>query len=227
MEKASRYEVKMTCDEVYLPDVRAWVRLHPDLFIEAYPPRQVNNVYFDTCEIDCLMDNLIGTGRREKLRFRWYGDDYSTVQGTLELKRKSNQLGWKEHCPIPVTFDLTKTSWSILTQQMQEQANDTFAVWLSYLNQPALINSYMREYYESMDRQVRVTLDYHQVAYEQISHFTPNLVIQAPVPSRVVVEVKADATLHRRVSNTLSSFPLQVERNSKYVNGVLDSLCFL
>jgi hypothetical protein len=78
-----------------------------------------------------------------------------------------------------------------------------------------------------MDQQVRVTIDYKQAAYEQVIHLTPNLVVKAPLPSRVVVEVKADATLHRRVSNVLSSFPLQVERNSKYVSGALGSLCFV
>lgn len=222
-----RYEVKMTCDEVYLPDVRAWVNLHPEVFVEAYPPRQVNSLYFETRDVDCLNDNLIGIGQRKKLRFRWYGDDCSNVQGALELKCKSNKLGWKERCPIPATFDLTTVSWRALMQQMREQVAGTFAIWLSYLDQPTLINSYVREYYESVDRKVRVTVDYSQVAYEQITYLIPNLVIRAPIPSPIVVEVKSDARLHRRVSNALSSFPLQAERNSKYVNGVVGSLCFL
>jgi hypothetical protein len=225
--KPARYEIKSTCDEFYLPDVRAWVNLHPDAFVETYPPRQVNNLYFDTREMDCLIDNLSGTGQRRKLRLRWYGDSYSAVRGTLELKCKSNQLGWKERYPVPFTYDLTTISWEALLERIREHVDGPFSVWLSYLSQPVLINSYMREYYETMDRQVRVTIDYNQLAYEQIVHLTPNLAIKAPLPSRVVVEVKADAALHRRVSNVLSSFPLQVERNSKYVNGVIESLCFL
>jgi len=222
-----RYEIKSICDAIYLPDVRAWVNLHPDAFIEAYPPRQVNSLYFDTREIDCLTDNLIGTGQRRKLRFRWYGDSYSAVRGALELKHKSNQLGWKERYPIPFTYDLTTMSWNALLEHMQEHVHGPFSVWLSSLNQPVLINSYIREYYETMDRHVRVTIDYDQVAYEQIVHLTPNLAIKASLPDHVVVEVKADATQHRRVSNVLSSFPLQVSRNSKYVNGLIESLCFL
>ncbi len=89
--KSLRYEVKMTCSEIHLPDARAWINLHPDLFSEAYPPRQVNSLYFDTRDLDCLNDNLIGTGQRKKLRLRWYGAGYDAVQGTLELKCKSNQ----------------------------------------------------------------------------------------------------------------------------------------
>jgi len=217
----------MTCDEMHLPNVRAWVNLAPDGFIEAYPPRQVNSLYFDTLEIDCLVDNLIGTSQRKKLRFRWYGDDHSAVRGILELKCKSNRLGWKEYYPIPFTFDLTTTSWRAVLKRMRAHVDGSFSVWLSHLTQPVLVNSYMREYYESMDHQVRVTIDYNQAAYEQVVHLMPNLVVKAPLPSRVVVEVKADATLHRRVSNVLSSFPLQVERNSKYVSGALGSLCFV
>jgi hypothetical protein len=225
--KPIRYEIKSTCDEIYLPDVRSWVNLYPGAFIEAYPPRQINSLYFDTREMECLIDNLFGVDQRRKLRFRWYGDNHSAVRGTLELKCKSNRLGWKERYPIPYTVDLTTMSWQALLERMRAHVDGPFSIWLSYLSQPVLINSYIREYYETMDRQIRVTIDYNQVAYEQIVHLTPNLTIKAPVPSRIVVEVKADAALHRRVSNVLSSFPLQVGRNSKYVNGVIESLCFL
>ena len=225
--RSARYEIKMTCDEVYLPDVRAWVNLHPAVFVEAYPPRQVNSLYFDTREAGCLTDNLVGISERTKLRFRWYGEDFSTVRGACELKCKLNQLGWKEHCPIPFTYDLTTTSWSALLDHMRGQVEGPFSVWLSYLSQPTLITSYMREYYESMDHHVRVTIDYDLVSFEQITHLTPNLAIRTPAPDQVVVEVKADAALHRRVSDTLSSFPLQAGRNSKYVNGLTGSLCFL
>jgi hypothetical protein len=222
-----RYEIKMTCDEIHLPDARAWINLHPDLFSEAYPPRRVNSLYFDTYDLDSLNDNLIGSGQRQKLRLRWYGADYTAVRGVLELKCKSNQLGWKEHCPIPSTLDLTTTSWRAIIQQLRAQANDLFRIWLSYTDRALLINNYWREYYESIDRQVRVTLDYDQAAFEQITYLRPNLTVKSPVPSLIVVEVKSDATLHRRVSNVLSLFPLQVARNSKYVNGVTESLCFL
>ncbi len=224
--RSLRYEVKMTCSALFLPNVRAWVNMHPEVFIEAYPPRRVNSLYFDTYEVDCLDENLIGISERAKLRFRWYGEDCSCVRGSLELKRKENQLGWKEYFPIATSFDLTTISWSALMHHLREQVSGSFAVWISGVEQPTLITRYMREYYESRDHQVRLTIDYDLAAYEQVTHFAPNLVLKAPIPEQTVVEVKADAALHRRVSNALSSFPLQVGRNSKYVNGVLDALCF-
>jgi hypothetical protein len=225
--KPLRYEVKMTCSDLHLPNVRAWVNLHPETFIEAYPPRRVNSVYFDTYEVGCLDQNLIGISERAKARFRWYGEDCSRVEGVLELKRKANQLGRKELFPVPVPIDLGGISWSDFMQRLREQLSGSAAVWMAGAEQPTLITRYMREYYESRDHQVRLTIDYDQVAYEQITHSTPNLEVRAPIPSLVVVEVKAEEALYRRVSNVLSSLPLQVGRNSKYVNGVLDSFCFL
>lgn len=221
--EARRYEIKMTCDEVLLPDVRAWVRLHPDAFFEAYPARQVNNLYLDTPEVQCLGDNLLGASQRCKVRFRWYGTDYRAVQGTLELKCKLNQVGWKERCPVPVTLDLETISWDECLRHLERHATGEMALWLSRIDRPTLLNCYAREYYESMDRQIRLTIDHSQKVYEQISYPGLNLVARSPIESRLVVEVKCNPDLHRRLSNVLSSLPLQVERNSKYVNGLLSS----
>lgn len=224
---STRYEIKLTCDEQYLPNVRSWVRLHPDAFSVAYPPRQVNSLYFDTYESSCLNDNLIGVSYRKKLRFRWYGTDYAVVKGVLELKCKSNQLGWKEHRAIPTVFDFSTITWYDLMQQLKEHADDQFAVWLAMADRPTLINSYWREYYESTDQQLRVTIDYDQRAWEQVSYNRPNLNVGSLLEKLVVVEVKSDAALYHRVSNALTAFPAQVSRNSKFVNGVTGGFCFL
>lgn len=222
-----RYEYKITCAELYLPEVRSWVRVHPAAFVEAYPPRQVNSLYFDTPEAHCLHDNLMGVGERRKLRFRWYGNDFAAVRGILELKCKANQLGWKRYCPIPITFDLMAISWISLMQQMRRHAEGVVALWLSSADQPVLLTSFVREYYESIDHQIRVTVDYAQAVYEQITYAAPNLAARTPRREQVVIEVKSDSGLSRRVSEVVSSFPLRIRRNSKYVNGVLDSLGFM
>ena len=223
---STRYEVKMICEEMYLPDVRAWVNMHSEMFVEAYPLRQVNSLYFDTRQADSLNDNLIGISERSKLRFRWYGTDYSSVTGNLELKCKSNQLGWKMRYAIPFEFDLTTWTWTAFVQQVRVQVDGLFAAWLLATDQPVLINSCMREYHESIDHQVRVTVDRDVASYEQVMYAAPNLLIQAPPAHQVIVEVKCDAGLHRRLSDVLSSFPFQVTRHSKYVDGLTRSLRF-
>ena len=225
--EATIYEFKMTCDQAYLPDVRVWVNLHPDAFRGVYSPRRVNSLYFDTHEVDCLNDNLIGISERRKLRFRWYGDDFSRVQGALELKCKSNHLRWKKSCAIPVTFDLTTICWEALIRRLRAQAHGRFALCLSSLDQPTVITSYVREYYESMDQAIRLTIDHDLQAFEQVMYAVPNLTVQAPLSHQIVVEVKSPAGLSYRVSDVLSRFPLQVGRNSKYVNAMMSSLCFM
>ena len=219
-----RYEIKMTTAAYHLPEVRSWVRLHQAAFFERYPPRQVSSLYFDTLEGECLDANLIGAHERRKLRLRWYGTDLTAVQGILELKCKTGSLGWKEVFSLPNTLDLSQISWEMLEQTLREQVSGPFAVWPAYFNRPMLLTRYWREYYESMDRQVRITIDSELRAYEQFMHLTPNLTAPAPLADVIVVEVKADGDLHRRVSNILSSFPMQVSRNSKYVNGMLETL---
>ena len=82
----------MTCAEADLPRVRAWLRLHPAGFADAYPLRLVNNVYLDTPDLTSLADHLDGAHERSKLRFRWYGSGKTAVRGSLELKCKSGQV---------------------------------------------------------------------------------------------------------------------------------------
>jgi len=220
----ARYEVKMTCDEIHLPAVRAWIRLHPDAFIEAYPPRQVNTLYFDTYAMDSFVDHLNGTPSRSKLRFRWYGREHSAVQGTLELKYKENNLGWKTTVLVSAPLDLTAISWQGLIDRLRDHAEGLMAVHLGGQDRPSLLSSYVREYYESIDRQIRITIDHDLEVYDQLAYAAPNLKFNSPSEECVVVEVKSSALAYRRVSGTLSRFPLRVERHSKYLTGVLNSM---
>ena len=111
--------------------------------------------------------------------------------------------------------------------QLKTQADERFRFWLSLASCPTLINSYLREYYESMDRQVRITVDYRQQAWEQLTYPRPNLAAQSQIERLVVVEIKADVALHRRVANVLCAFPLPAERHSKYVTGISSAPIFM
>jgi hypothetical protein len=217
---SARYEIKMTCDEVYLPEVRSWVRLHPDGYVETYPPRQVNNIYMDTFGADYLADHLSGVGDRQKLRFRWYGRQDTQVQGILELKGKSGHLGWKRQCPIPRTFDLTRISWHDWMGQLRAVVDREPAFGLLDIERPTLLNRYVREYYVTFDGRIRLTVDHELRVYDQTAYPTPNLTLDIPIERHVILEVKSDPAHLRRLSDTLTSFPLRVERNSKYVTGM-------
>jgi len=218
-----RYEIKMTCPEVYHPDVLAWLRLHREGFFEAYPPRRINNIYLDTLDYDCLSDNVQGAAERAKLRLRWYGEDVEHADGVLELKGKVAQQGWKK-TSHRVTLDLRQSTWSDLLAQLRTQTEGLFDVWVGALARPVLINRYHRAYYESGDRVLRVTVDWDLMAYEQVLQARPNLDMPSFDPHLIVIEVKADGTVHRRISDLLTHFPLRPSRQSKYVTGTLSAL---
>lgn len=221
-----RYEVKLACAPERLAEVRAWVRDHPALFCETYPPRQVNNVYLDSTAGDDLGAHLSGIGRREKLRFRWYGEDHTAVRGTLELKCRSGHLGWKQQHPIPRSFDLRRISWYEWMAQVRALVEGPARIWLASVERPSLINAYRREYFEASEGQIRLTLDHPMWAYDQIMYASPNLSFAVPIERQIIVEIKASLALWRRLPEILARFPLRAARNSKYVLGMQGMLDF-
>ncbi len=219
-----RYEVKIPLPVHWLADVEAWVRLHPAQWRVTYPPRQVNNVYFDTAHYDGLNANLSGVGEREKLRLRWYGLDAARIMdGHLERKRKQGMVGWKEIVPVAGEFDLAGATWRDLTRDLRAAVAPAATQWLDVFAIPTLINHYWRAYYATPDDAIRLTIDTALCAFDQRAVACPNLTRRAHVDAAIVVELKAapqDAD-YVRLSDVLASFPAPVDRFSKYVQGLM------
>ncbi|MGC9394866.1 MAG: polyphosphate polymerase domain-containing protein [Anaerolineae bacterium] len=219
-----RYEVKIPLPAHWLADVKAWVWLHPAQWRVTYPPRQVNNVYFDTGRYDSLNANLSGISEREKLRLRWYGRDTGrVVGGNLERKRKQGMAGWKEIVPVEGEFDLARMTWRAMTRNLRAAAVPEAHQWLDVFAVPTLINHYWRAYYATPDEAIRLTIDTALRAYDQRAVACPNLTRRAHMATSIVVELKAapDDTDYRRLSDALAGFPVPVDRFSKYVQGIM------
>ena len=219
-----RYEVKVVCDVQGPPEVEAWVRLHPAHWRIAYPPRQINNIYFDTADYQGLNANLSGVSERSKLRLRWYGGDLYTVESAnLELKCKQGWVGWKEINHVEQFFNLGEGTWSEFYRTLSGVLNSKARRWLQWAAYPVLINTYQRSYYVTPDQKVRLTVDTSLCAYDQRFSAKPNLKRAAPLPAYVIVELKADCEDYQRLSDVLDHFPARVGRFSKYVQGVLSA----
>ena len=218
-----RYEIKLACPQSQgqVALVRAWVRTHRAAFSVAYPPRRVNNIYFDTHTLGDLDDNLAGISERSKLRLRWYGADTATVRGQLELKQKSNTLGTKIVRPVPCTLDLANTTWSEVMRLLRAEDIGELAPYLAGVI-PTLINTYEREYYRSGDGLVRLTLDTDMMGYDQTLSARPNLTIAVLRTPAIVVELKGSAEAEQAIKRAVAEFPLSPAAFSKYVNGVLN-----
>ena len=219
MAENLRYEMKMVLDALRLDEVRSWVFSHSDSFNVAYPPRQVNNIYFDTIDRRLMMDHLNGVVNRSKIRYRWYGESWMGCDGQLEIKNKVGRLGFNITHAVGTTFDIGQMTWQeILNLLISECPNDS-SIFFETLT-PTIINRYQREYYLSMDGVIRVTLDYGIQAFGQSFGFKPNINFPQPIKNDVIIEMKAPKNAQKRMSNALAEFPLRCSQNSKYLNGI-------
>ena len=218
-----RYEIKLACPQTrgQLALVRAWVRTHRVAFSVAYPPRRVNNIYFDSHTLSNLDDNLAGIPERSKLRLRWYGEDLATARGQLELKQKSNTLGSKIVCALPCTFDLANSTWSEVMRLLRAEDIGELAPYLAGVI-PTLINTYEREYYHSADELVRLTLDTDMMGYDQSLSARPNLSVAVLRTPAIVIELKGSSDAEQAIKRAVAEFPISAAAFSKYVNGVLN-----
>lgn len=216
-----RYELKLASDSITPAQARSWIRLHPEGFRVAYPPRMINNLYFDTVDLQSFNDNLSGLSERRKLRIRWYGplDSAPVSDAVLELKIKENMLGSKKQQRLDIALDLTRPFVEIW-QTIRVSVNEEWQSQMLAFTQPTLINRYRREYFVSPDKTVRATLDYDLTAYGQRMTSRPNLDRRLPLPSAIVIEVKAAPAYQKRLQQVMGFFPIPRSRSSKYVSGV-------
>jgi len=215
----ARYEVKFVAEPRRYHELELWIRLHTAGFRTPYPPRQINNVYFDTTALDAYAENLTGASARSKLRLRWYGATDAPQTSTLEVKRRRNRLGWKLLYP-GCAMDLAAEPWRRVLARLRGCIPPEGRPWLDSHPVPVLVNRYLRRYFESSDGHVRATLDYRQSVYDQRFSSRPNLRFQANIPDTVIVEIKFHRAHHALGSQAIAGIPIRVSRNSKYVIGL-------
>ena len=219
MEDKLRYEIKMVFDALRLDEARSWVYAHSSAFCVAYPPRQVNNIYFDTIERELMMNHIDGVADRAKVRFRWYGESWVTEGGQIEQKIKRSRLGYKKIQLLSETIDISQSSWDEILEHLYQDSDKEFEFLLKDM-MPVLINKYMREYYVSMDGEIRITLDYDMRAFGQVFGLSPNTNYEQAVQNNVVIEMKSAKKNHKKLADALAEFPLYTTQNSKYLDGM-------
>jgi len=218
-----RYEIKFVVPITESYRLTAWVRAHTAAFGIAYPPRRVNNVYYDSYGLDTYEENLSGVSERTKIRLRWYGADSERLSGKLELKMKRNRLGWKNSFPIKDLMFYGR-SWQRITRDLRQQLPTEGRSWLDDHPEPVLINRYLRQYHVSRNGRIRITLDTELSAYDQRLARSPNRTARTNLPDVMVLEAKADSSHFGELGDVISSMPSRVGRFSKYVSGLQTAL---
>ena len=185
------------------------VRLHPSFFRPIYHERDVNNIYFDTVDLQYLAANREGTGNRKKYRLRWYGSsEADIVNAQLELKRRVGQLVDKQVWP---QGNVNADQWikdTVTPTALPAEELEQFK-----LLRPTLLSGYTRQYFLSVDGHFRITVDFDQWWHNLIDGH------QKEDNRRVIVEIKYDADADRDAGKVSGGFPFRVAKWSKYAAG--------
>lgn len=215
-----RHEIKFVSDPWRVPLVEIWAMCSKAAFRETYPPRRVNNVYFDTIDLDAFSENLSGISSRTKVRFRWYGKTVSPEGGVIEIKQRRNDVGTKAQIRTSGVLELDGRSWRSVAEDLRGRISEKDELWLKNFDRPSIINRYDRKYYESLNGNLRLTIDTNQVVFDQTKAAIPNFDRKSNLPDCAVVEVKFRPEESDYASTILKDLPIRRSRNSKYMVGV-------
>ncbi|NIR47298.1 polyphosphate polymerase domain-containing protein [candidate division KSB1 bacterium] len=215
-----RFERKFVVDSLSKPEIEALVKLHPAVFSEIFYERLVNNIYLDSCSLQNYFANIDGLHSRRKCRIRWYGDLFGHIEKpVLELKIKEGLLGRKESYPLP-SFSLDENFQLNAIREVFKKSEIPAPLVDDLLSlQPALLNRYSRRYFQSADRNYRITID-SQMEYYRIDPHSNSFLQRMVDGESVIVELKYNHDQDNFAQMISTHFPYRMTKSSKYVNGV-------
>lgn len=192
-----------------MPWIEQVLRQHPAGFRPLFPQRRVNNIYFDTPELEEFYQNVAGNPQRRKHRLRWYGHESRQLEKTVfEIKIKDNELGRKES---HATGDVAWTD-------LRDHFNSIPA--LQYLPlRPVLVNSYERTYWGTANEKFRITIDW-DLNFAPFNWLSPPVHLHSLADEAVIVELKYDQQHDAEAQDIFAHLPFRLSKNSKYVTGI-------
>ena len=213
---AYRYERKYLVPENEYQDLVQMIRMHPAHFRVAYPPRWVNNMYFDDPCFKAVHENLEGIAKRRKFRMRWYGLE-ETFEPHLEIKFKQGLVGDKINAYPGLIMNQHKSLGEIVdTISKTDSRKELQFASGAYL--PTLLNRYRRLYYHTPEG-IRLTID-EKVAYSSCNKNAKLSEQFYHLSDMLVIEIKYTHEQSSRAAKVASYFPFRLSKNSKYVNGI-------
>tara|TARA_A100001035_G_scaffold210425_1_gene170300 strand:+ start:182 stop:832 length:651 start_codon:yes stop_codon:yes gene_type:complete len=121
-------------------------------FKKSFPSRYISSIYLDTLNFDFAKDNINGVGKRKKIRFRWYNEDFKNI--FLEEKNKQNFV-------VKKNIDLIK-NFKLKGNFVQNLKNYFFLENKKYKDfnyRFVLKTNYLRSYWISENKKIRATID--------------------------------------------------------------------
>jgi len=215
-----RYERKFLMNNVKFSEIKLACLLHPVGFQPVFEPRFINNIYLDTLGFDYYYDNVDGEAFRTKYRIRWYGKLFKHIKKpVLEIKVKRGPVGTKYSYPLhPFTLDENFTSETLQQALLESEIPQDIKDSLSSLK-PVLLNRYYRNYFLSLDKAFRVTID-RKLKYHYFSFDNPLSMDKSSYRNAVVLEMKYAPEHDQEARDITSFFPFPLTKSSKYLHGV-------
>lgn len=183
------------------------------MFNEAYPKRIINSIYFDTDSYQDVWDNINGFGNRKKIRIRWY-NSLNNSKVSLEEKKKIGFVTQKKVEALGFFKSFDDLSFFI----KNENYFKTDLLLRKKINlKKTLLIQYKRNYYESPDKRLRVTVDSDLKIFQDFPSNFINL-------DKTIVELKYDVKDSSFVNNFIKNNYLsnRNQKFSKYVNSFIE-----
>lgn len=215
-----RYEQKFVFQQKSIVFVKGIVETHQADFHEIFKERKVNNIYFDTPELDFYSDHKENKAIRLKIRIRWYGDTFGQVlHPILEFKIRDGDLRIKKSYTLP-EFNIETGVEAKQLNEVLAKANLPDDIYNEVKDLEArLLNTYKRRYYRSFNSHYRFTIDHKLEFIKFLVHQNPFLNKEID-SDNVILELKFAPEFIKEAYSILENLPIQSNVFSKYVYGM-------
>ena len=222
-----RVEKKFTIKAEMLNQVRESVSNSKLGFSKVYDDRYVNSIYLDSFNFENYQENLAGMSQRSKARVRWYSSSpfselSSSTKLGLEIKLRNNIFGNKLTCFIDLPENSDSLSSLEIIQLLRQQLPKEFLPHIDHCNELSLGVSYLREYYEDFNKDLRVTIDsniqfFRPESQNTLQHSNINKLSM----DYSILECKFSPEFAKVAEDTISALgEVSVGRHSKYSVGI-------
>ena len=189
-------------------------------FLNSYPDREVNSIYFDNYSFNGIKDNLSGLSKRKKIRLRWYSKDTEFNNPILEVKKRSGRVGSKDKFIIKnlSTKELIHKNSGVITKMVFDfiRKNYSDTIINSEYYHPILLVNYNRKYLQKSG--VRITLD-SNINFRDIASYKKINYFKKKEYRNYILEIKFSIKMKRYVSELIRKLNLTPQRHSKYLIG--------
>ena len=185
-------------------------------FKKAYDDRYVNSIYFDNPNLDSVKENFYGLQKKNKFRVRWYGNKYLIKNPILEIKRKNGWINEKNLIDLNQKTSLkinNKNDIIFLEKTINEELN------LSKKIIPIVSTHYLRKYFVSEKKLIRITIDRFIQSGELIRYGFSNTNVDL---KNLMLEMKYEKEYDDYVKYKLDHNYI-ISKNSKFINSLFHS----